>query len=32
MWGDCGMLYFWVEAEAARAGRFENVWAVFEYD
>lgn len=30
MWGDCGMLYFWVEAEAARAGRFENVWVVLQ--
>lgn len=30
MWGDYGMLYFWVEADAARAGRFENVWVVLQ--
>lgn len=30
MWGDGGMLYFWVEEEAARAGRFDNVWLVLQ--
>ena len=30
MWGDAGMLYFWVEEEAARAGRFDNVWLVLQ--
>lgn len=30
MWGDAGMLYFWVDEEAARAGRFENVWLVLQ--
>jgi uncharacterized protein YwqG len=30
MWGDAGILYFWVEEEAARAGRFDNVWLVLQ--
>jgi uncharacterized protein YwqG len=30
MWGDVGMLYFWVEEEQARAGRFDNVWLVLQ--
>lgn len=30
MWGDLGMLYFWVEEGAARAGRFDNVWLVLQ--
>jgi uncharacterized protein YwqG len=30
MWGDCGMLYFWVkEAQAARAD-FSNVWLILQ--
>jgi Domain of unknown function (DUF1963) len=30
MWGDCGMLYFWVEEESARAGSFDNVWVILQ--
>lgn len=30
MWGDAGTIYFWVEADAARAGRFENAWLVLQ--
>lgn len=30
MWGDVGMLYFWVREAEARAGFFENVWAILQ--
>jgi uncharacterized protein YwqG len=30
MWGDVGMLYFWVEEAAARNGDFSNVWLVLQ--
>jgi uncharacterized protein YwqG len=30
MWGDAGMLYFWVREPEAAAGRFENVWVVLQ--
>ncbi len=30
MWGDGGVLYYWVEAQAARAGRFENAWLILQ--
>jgi uncharacterized protein YwqG len=30
MWGDAGMLYFWVREAEARAGRFENVWVILQ--
>lgn len=26
MWGDCGMLYFYIRKEDLAAGRFENAW------
>jgi hypothetical protein len=30
MWGDAGTIYFWVEAEAARNGRFDNTWLILQ--
>jgi uncharacterized protein YwqG len=30
MWGDCGTLYFWVRAEEAARGNFENPWLVLQ--
>ena len=30
MWGDVGMLYFWVEEAAARRGDFSDVWLVLQ--
>lgn len=30
MWGDMGMLYFWVEETAARRGDFSNVWLILQ--
>lgn len=30
MWGDGGMLYFWVRAEAAAAGDFSDAWLVLQ--
>ena len=30
MWGDVGMLYFWVRANDAKRGHFEDVWMEFQ--
>ena len=30
MWGDSGMLYFWVEAQDAAKGNFRNVWVILQ--
>lgn len=30
MWGDCGRLYFWIEAAAARDHRFDSAWLVLQ--
>jgi uncharacterized protein YwqG len=30
MWGDAGIIYYWVEADAARVGRFENAWLILQ--
>lgn len=30
MWGDCGTLYFWIRAEEAAAGSFQNPWLVLQ--
>ena len=30
MWGDAGILYFWVREQEAAAGRFDNVWAILQ--
>ena len=31
-WGDAGMLYFWIERDALKTMRFENVWMVLQSD
>ncbi|MBK8092993.1 MAG: DUF1963 domain-containing protein [Verrucomicrobiaceae bacterium] len=30
MWGDCGMVYFWVKREQAKLGDFSGAWLVFQ--
>ena len=30
MWGDGGILYFWIREQDAQAARFENVWVVLQ--
>lgn len=30
MWGDTGMLYFWVRASQAKLGRFEDSWCILQ--
>jgi uncharacterized protein YwqG len=30
MWGDCGMLYFWIRKQDIKVGRFENCWMVLQ--
>jgi uncharacterized protein YwqG len=30
MWGDVGLLYFWVEADQARQGNFADAWVVLQ--
>ena len=30
MWGDCGMIYFWVREPEARSGNFANAWLVLQ--
>jgi uncharacterized protein YwqG len=30
MWGDGGVLYFWIREADARAGRFDNAWVVLQ--
>ncbi len=30
MWGDAGVVYYWIEEQAARAGRFENAWLILQ--
>lgn len=30
MWGDCGMIYFWVQEQDARLNRFDNSWLILQ--
>ncbi|MHB0937140.1 MAG: YwqG family protein [Armatimonadota bacterium] len=30
MWGDAGMLYFWIKKDDLAAGRFENCWMILQ--
>jgi uncharacterized protein YwqG len=30
MWGDGGMLYFWIRKDDLQAGRFENCWMILQ--
>jgi uncharacterized protein YwqG len=30
MWGDCGTIYYWVEANEAKSGNFANTWLVLQ--
>lgn len=30
MWGDAGVVYFWVEEHAASAGNFSNTWQILQ--
>lgn len=30
MWGDCGMLYFWIREQDLKAARFDNCWMVLQ--
>lgn len=30
MWGDAGMLYYWVEEHRACRGDFSNVWLILQ--
>ncbi|MGH8166019.1 MAG: YwqG family protein, partial [Woeseiaceae bacterium] len=30
MWGDMGMLYFWIREHDARAGRFDKTWVILQ--
>jgi uncharacterized protein YwqG len=30
MWGDGGMLYFWVQSETSAAGEFTNAWLILQ--
>ena len=30
MWGDCGMLYFWVQEKKSKNKEFENTWLILQ--
>jgi uncharacterized protein YwqG len=30
MWGDCGMLYFWIRKEDLAARNFDDVWMILQ--
>ena len=30
MWGDAGMLYFWIRREDAAQGKFDKTWVILQ--
>lgn len=30
MWGDCGMLYFWVQEQKSKVNQFDNSWLILQ--
>ena len=30
MWGDCGMLYFWIKKSDLKDNMFENCWMILQ--
>lgn len=30
MWGDCGMIYFWVQEQKSKMGLFDNCWLILQ--
>ncbi|MCD4657108.1 MAG: DUF1963 domain-containing protein [Planctomycetes bacterium] len=28
MWGDCGLLYFWIKKDDLKSGNFDNIWLI----
>jgi uncharacterized protein YwqG len=30
MWGDAGMIYFWVRWDDARKRKFDNTWVILQ--
>lgn len=30
MWGDCGMIYFWIQEDKAKRNQFDNTWLILQ--
>jgi uncharacterized protein YwqG len=30
MWGDCGMIYFWVQQQKSKTNQFDNCWLILQ--
>jgi uncharacterized protein YwqG len=30
MWGDCGMIYFWVQQQKSTINQFDNCWLILQ--
>ena len=30
MWGDCGLIYFWIREQDAAARRFDRAWVILQ--